>query len=854
MKKSNLLILLVLTATACSRKSPETLINKWSSFTTSHDVVERKLASAPQGQCLKDVFSVETMKAEIKEIEKNFAGAQKVTGNWKHIDLSRLPVPQANFLKSYGDMIGDLRNPGSIDYSGCYDVPCIFNKVYGKEGHFAGYVHYLWYLRFGNLLSADNKSPSQASKNAGEYNGKIHPLSSYLYNDNELYAFWRLSHMLKTPHTTLSYLKEIQRVPRGEKFEGKFERACGLAYSSGFILLNDGCLTLRQNTDEGYFYHAVTHELTHHVDFQEGRGTRLFYRSHKQDYLDLAGMFLKEFVNEQGENVRQWEHKPGIKLVTSYAGGNPQENFAESVAVFRVEGDKTKSNITPDHYSFVSRDYYQNRAFHREAISNLWLNSYTQETGKEVFKAVVDCSKEGSSVKSGYFRPGDFSSPVMPSLLSCIGVKAAEIQNSLQAKVSLKEPEGCVSMKDRNFSQVWNEEVRKHLTLMFDKYLQELHKDKDYLARIQEFYNQVTDKTLATEAYVACFAEPNEKSCYDSQLRIKATDKALSLNLPEDQTKEMADMYVSYHSFDQTKEETLTSYRNFVAAHLEDIRTEAASTWDSCHSVQHSDDESPTGSLFQVADGYMISSLYNCLNAQIPDSVKEIIRNFTVDGFKIQHAKEEVILHQEVLPQLVNILKEKYKAERQKEVLESRKVIDQDNGDIRKQLLQNFDWVKNIVDTNQIISDCKREGYKLINFMPLYHVKSSLFGKYLEENSCYNISSSLEFNNWLNSAKGDFSEKVTTGLEDKVTEMGKLRAEECIKQYPMDTVINKLRYRKQREACLVDEWPKIESKVIADAQKDPVVIKFQIKPEVMKVQLEGKRRRLQLRVIKEYFN
>lgn len=839
----------------CTKNTPETLISRWNSPSNNSDVVERKLASGPDGQCLQDVFSVETLRAEVKSLENNFSGAQRVSGTWKHLDLSRLPVPQANFLKSFGNSIGDLRNPESIDYSGCSDVPCIFNRIYGKENHVAGYVHYLWYLRFGNMLSADNKSPSQSSKNAGEYNGKIHPLSSYLYSDDELYAFWRLSLMLKPPHTNLSYLKEIQRIPRGERFEGKdYGAACGLAYSSGFILLNDGCLTVRHNPDDGYLYHAVTHELTHHIDFQEGRGTRLFYRSHKQDYLDLAGMFLKEFVNEKGENVRQWAHRPGIKLVTSYAGGTPQENFAESIAVFRVEGDKTKSAITPDHYSFVSRGYYQNRAFHREALSQIWIDAYAQETANAVFKAVVDCSKEKSSVRSSYFKANDFSSPVFSTMLNCMGNRANEINQHLKAKIALNEPEGCSSIKNSSFSSVWDTAIKSHLTQSFDKYLQELNKDAEYLARIQKFYDEIKDKTIAVNSFVSCFAESNEKTCYSSELYSRALEKARNLNLPEEQTLEMARMYVDYHAYDTIRDETLKNYQNYVQTNLESIHQEALSTWDSCHRIQHNDEESPSGSFFQIADGYMVSSFYNCLNAQIPDSVKEIIRNFSVDGLKLQHAKEELILNQTVLPQLINILKDKYASERKKEEIESRKVIEDDNGNLRKELLSNFDWVKNIVDTQQIMSDCKREGYQRISFLPLYHLKSALFGEYLEKNSCYNIPGSLEFNNWLKSSQGQFSEKVSASLEEKVTDLGKVRAEECIKQFPMDTVINKLRYRKQRQACLVDEWPKLEEKVIADAQKDPVVIKFQIKPEVMRVQLEGKRRRLQLRVIKEYFN
>jgi hypothetical protein len=270
--------------------------------------------------------------------------------------------------------------------------------------------------------------------------------------------------------------------------------------------------------------------------------------------------------------------------------------------------------------------------------------------------------------------------------------------------------------------------------------------------------------------------------------------------------------------------------------------------------MSHNDEESPSGSLFQVSDGYMVSSFYNCLNIQIPDGVKEVIRNIAVDGMKIQHAKEELILYNEVLPQYQGILQAKYREARKKEEKESRLFIERDNGTLRKELLGSFDWVRNIVDSKQIISDCKKEGYKRISFLPLYHLKSSLFSDYLETNTCHNIQSSPEFNNWLQSAEGEFNEKINSGLEDKLSELGQARAEICIKQFPMDSVINKLRFRKQREACLEDEWPKLEDQVVSEAQKDPVVIKFQMKPEVMKLQLEGKRRRLQLRIIKEYFN
>lgn len=854
--KSFLALAILVAAAGCSKKTPQTLISKWEMKTEEQTVVERALASAPQGQCLKDVFSVEVLKAEMKELEKKFAGGTKVTGTWKHLNLANMPIPQANFLKTYGDKIGDQKDKNSIDYSTCDDVPCIFNKIYGKDNYVAGYVHYNWYLKFGNMLSADNLSPSQSSKIAGEYNGKVHTLDKYLFDEKELYAFWRLSLMLKTPQTNLTYLKEIQRIPRGERFEGKdMGAACGLAYSQGWILLNDGCLTVYQNQpDTGYLYQAVSHELNHHVDFQEGRGTTAFYRSHKQDYLDLAGMFLKEFVNAEGKQVRQWQLNPGTRLMTSYAGTSPQENFAESLAVFRVDGDHAKGQVTEKHFNWVKSNYYQERSFEKEEIIKRWMQQYTPETGKAVFKAVVDCSKETTSPKSQYFKASDFSNPVLPGMLNCFGNKAIEIGSTLKTKITMFEADGCQALVNSSQKSKWDIHIKSHLVQSFDKYLMELQKDKEYLARIQSFYAQVSDKTIAREAYISCYKEQSEEACFLSQIQKGALAKAEALKLPAEQTQEMADMYVAYHSFDNIQNETQKFYQAFVASNLETIRNESDKTWDSCLNMPHNDESSPSGSLFQIADGYMVSSFYNCLNANIPDAIKESIRNFSVDGLKLEHPKEELILKDEVQPHLIKMLKETYVSAREKEFTVAVDVMADDKGEIRKQLLSNFEWVKNVVDTNQIMADCKQAGYKIIKFEPLYHLKSGLYSDYLEKNSCYNIAGTAEFNAWLDGSKGEFNEKVTNGLEQKITEAAEARALECIKQYPMNNTINKIRYRKVREACLIDEWPKLENQVLATAAKDPLVIKFQMSPEVMRVKLESNRRRLQLRIIKEHFN
>lgn len=853
-KSSHILLLAVLIFTGCTRNKTESLLSKWEKKNLSESTLERKLASGSENQCLKDLFTTSTLKAEVKSLEKKYESAERVSGSWKHLNLSRLPVPQANFLKSFGGMIGDLKNPDNIDFSSCGDVPCLFNKIHGQGDSVHGYVHYLWYLKTGQLLAADNMVPGQASDTAGIYNGKPFELSDYLFDKNELYAFWRLSHMLKSPHTTLQRLKEIQRVPRGEMFEGeRFKFACGLASSAGTILLNDGCLRVN-DFDQGYFYHAVTHELTHHVDFEQGRGSRQFYRSHRDDYLAIAGMFINEFVDESGETKRQWQLRPGAMLMTGYAGTNPQENFAESISVFRVDGEQAKSNITSDHYNFVSKDYYEGRAFHREALIRQWVMKYSSEGNREIFKAVIDCSKQKSSPRSVYFKSSDFSSPVLPSMLNCIGNEAVEIGRSMRAKTFLHEPEGCVSRHALKFNEEWENQTKEFLKTGFDKHLRELQKDSEYLARIQNFYKEVSDPSIARNAFISCYKESDEEGCFNQKVVEGALEKASRLKLTEEQTDELAQMYVNYHSYESTKNQTKEHYRIFVSSHLESIREKANALWQGCESQNHNDDESPSGSLFQLGDGYMVSSFYNCLNGSISEVLQESVRNLSVDDFKVQHGKEEILLTEIVMPELIKILHENYESEKAKEKQRALSTIAEDKGELRNKIVSDFEWVSNIVDNGQILKDCKKEASKLLPFLPLYHLKAELFSDLFQTSVCRNISSSEEFNQWLNSSKEEFNVKIFNGIEDKVTELGEGEAKNCLKKYPIDSAISKLRFRKVREACLVDKWPSFEEEVLRQAAADPVVVKFQIPQEKLRERLTSSRRRLQLRVIKSHFN
>ncbi len=853
MKRCNLLWASLLVLGACTKNAPELLITKWEKKATPPERTLLRTLASSQNQCMRDVFNVETLKAEVRDLEARFTRGRAVSGRWKHIELSTLPVAQGNFLKTFGRELGDLSNSDAFDFSSCTDVPCIINRIYGKGDDVHGYVHYIWYLKFGNLLAADNKVPMQRSMSAGQHAGKAIPFANYLFDEKELYGFWRLSYMLKAPHTTLRYLTQIQRIPRGEKFEGEdLAAACGLAYSNGFITLTDACLTFDPNSqDNGWMYQAVTHELSHQLDFEEGRGSLSGRRSARQDYLTLSGLIMAEYVDAQGKPQRGWQVKPDGKVVSDYAKTNPTENFAESVAVFRVDGPRAKAGLADDHYRFVSSSYYQNREFTIPALMANWIQDSNGELSQDILKAVADCSRPGATGRSQYFRRADFSPAIPASVLGCISESASRISAELRGKVVMKTAEGCDVLARSDYRESWNSLVKEHLQIAFQRHLHQAGQDPQYTARLQTFIQDLNDPTLARTAYLNCYKEADENACYREELQKRTMDRLKALNLPDAETVELLNMYILGHPFETVREDTVKLYQAFVQENLERIRTSAQETWAGCRSLSHSDTAPPSGRVFTVGDGYLISSFFNCLNAGIPDNVKELIQTFRVDGDRVENSSEEKILTAEVLPQFVRILRGYYDTEKATEIASATRLMREDGGETRRKLLADLSWVKSVIDPRQVLADCKVQGYKVIGPPLLYNLPATVFGDFLEREACHNISAAEQFGAWIESSQAELRGRATSDLDGKMLEFGQRLADECLQEFPSSNIINRLLYRRSREACFMNRWSNAESRMITETLSNPVIQRLNLNRSAIEARLAQIRPGLQQRIISQ---
>jgi hypothetical protein len=673
---------------SCTKVSKEKLlINSLIISSQSEEGFTRTVASDETTQCMRSQFKVENLKREIEGLESLYTSAEKVKGFWRHVDLSHLPVPQANFLLLYGDKIGDLRDPNTIDYSSCSDLPCIFNKIYKDELREAGPVHYLWYLKFGHMLSLDNQVPKQRSKSPGVFQQKEMPLEKYLYSRDELYAFWKLTHMLDDPFLNIEGLKEIQRIPQGEIFEERdYSTACGLSSGAGWIKLTDQCLQLEKNGEEGYLYFSLVHELGHQIDFAKGKNnSNDTYRSHQEDYLNVSGFYLFEYKDENDFIHREWKIKSGVQTLSPYAAENPQENFAEVIAYYRLEGEKAKKELKPKHYDFMLNEIFKKSAPQSKILLDFWLRKYKPLIFKTTTDQFLDCKRSDNCHEQQVFE---------------------NVFELITSKIKTSEPEACGLLNPKESKQFWAKLVRKTVEKLLKEHEENFSDDNDYLVQLSGIRKDQASELIGFSAFLNCFkfVDLERESCYRGEV------------LSEFREPVLGELYLKFYPLSMIENSAGEKYNHLVRSKLQMIQSKADGVWRICTRFPINDDEPPQGEAFNLLDGYMVSSQFNCLNNHFGALIDEILQNFG----DLEHPGEREFIIKKLKSMAQEFLKKNYEAEMKKELLAVDKISKKENLKLAKM-------------TFPVGPDCYKTVMDNLSYYPRYHLKKDFFSELLKQ-------------------------------------------------------------------------------------------------------------------------
>jgi hypothetical protein len=824
--------------------------NDWLVLKQYYDKNVNRLPSSEgkKSECLDDNYNLTGLKAEIKELEEQ--RTEKVDGMWKHLDFSKMPAGQAHYLKGLEE-IGDLNRPDDIDYSNCFDVPCIINQVYNyAEGveikdRLEGYAIYLWYLRMGNYLNIDNKVYQQKSKKPGEIEFKnnqtqeigfkSYPLKDYLFTKNEVYAFWRLSHGLPIVLRQLPYLVNIERYPKGSYLESHGTMTCGLAGGDN-IRLNDNCLSLDSNDKSGFFYEAVTHELAHHLDTNWGRKNGGGYFSEKEFWMQEVGGWIKEEIEENKILVTTW--KPGInenQFPSNYAMNSPVEHFAETTSLYRFEPVNTKSRIPLSTYDWTKNRIFEKWEFTPEGLIQAGVNHSILLDWPIMLSDLDQCvSKVGEHKER------------------CIDQKKQSIENKLSSFFKEQIPEGCSNFKRQDFMLSWNKYLNEDLPSFLQKRIDSSIDLKTESNQLGEVMKKYFNAEIYQKLYLNCLSQDLENICYDQQLEgflssIEEKENFLNKDDLIWLKQQIRDFFIA----SVVKEQTIEVYQNFVLRAKSQIEKQANQLFTICIPAQYDDSISPVikGS-FSVKDGFMTGIQFNCLNEKYDLTIDKFIESIEIDGRKLEADNEIDYLKSIIDPIFNTNLFSAYNFARMAESNKYSTIIKDLIPEIVFSVRMNLRKLNLQDNKEEFSSQCSNAINKKFGLELFYHQIQDLSKKEVQK-SCEEIWNSIDFKTpYVEYQESDYIQMEKMVLL-KIEELGKNQAKKCIEKYPLTTLLLRAKHKEERESCLIKPWRALEQQAIDESLSDKTIIDID-QSRLFKI-LKMRERVIQQRIILKEF-
>ncbi len=367
------------------------LMAKWSKkLNIDHEAARRFPAESAYSEdgkleCLKDRVQLKFLKDDIASEERRRRG-NPLKMVWHGMDFSSLPLTQSQFLLNAGNrlLIKDTQ------LSKCKDAMCAINGAYLADSNSpAGALVYWWYLKTGYYLNVSGDLVTVIDKkNArGVVETRLLHLTftgaapqEYFFNEAELKAFWVLTQSLPNTFWNSPLAPTIYRFPPRGDFptedpnDESLKNTCGMAIhfrDRNYMNLLDACLKIDGSpTDaKGQFFISVIHEFGHFIDY-----SREDY-SLKPEWLALSGWIQTPDTEKKNGVVQvKWTSDPAKeKMVNTYAGTKPREDWAESVAYFRFNGDTLK-NASVAKFKLISQKIYHDRVYDSEGLYLYYLD------------------------------------------------------------------------------------------------------------------------------------------------------------------------------------------------------------------------------------------------------------------------------------------------------------------------------------------------------------------------------------------------------------------------------------------------------------------------------------------------
>jgi hypothetical protein len=170
---------------------------------------------------------------------------------------------------------------------------------------------------------------------------------------------------------------------------------------------------------------------------------------------------------------------------------------------------------------------------------------------------------------------------------------------------------------------------------------------------------------------------------------------------------------------------------------------------------------------------------------------------------------------------------------------------------IKNNIEKDFSWLTLSLNP-PFYDECRIIAKSALNAENRFQKNPQLYQDYFKD-LCQEIENSVPYTNWLMNQSLKLEtlaiDKMLIQLEDR----GNKKAQQCIVLYPMRSQLEKIRFKKDREDCLIKDWAILEDEVLMDIQKESILKKISLPREHLTLALSSQRRKIQLNLIKKYF-
>lgn len=750
-------------------------------------------ASSPsEFSCMSERLVIDNLEKEIKLQESSFDSGSPVVGEWRGIDLSSLPLPQALYILEHKDSL--ISKDSDKNFSHCKDLLCILKDAYGDHDKYRSLLTYSWYLKTGVGINILHEK----------------------FSATELMTLWELSHSLPQNFFNLPRFNRITK-------STKLINTCAQMKANGSLTLSSNCFKSASKV-------PLARAFVSYVDLDKFYSNKSF--SSTQEWLALSNWQSEGFFDPIDQSYSMfWKHGQNEALfVSPYASNSPSAQFADTLAHLRFDPESS-FKLGSDIRTSLSRKFFDGKDYSWAGLLDSYLKISQQKWEESETEYWIDCFNKHFSID--YMDKNNdksFFQKVNNKLFTCMESKVPSFVAEVYNKIKREQLEGCAFFNDQNYnvySEQFSEQLARNLNKRIFKTQFDLEKWGVQLLIGLKTKHEVDLKIDSTAVYVNCTAKKDLENCYKNRISymveslIKPHGK-----LHPDYLKQLKDEVLSKYRFHNVKEQSELKIKKFLFGYYPKLKKQAMITWNKCKAQPVRPDISILSyEPFNGADHFVQPNMINCINDHVNETVEKVIDEPNIIAFdsgeKLKfelRGQEKVYAFKHMRARLIDYFNH-FTTQDSIQSQEQYAHFFQENGaQLVYKVISDKSFLQGIYSKSQVEKRCLERLDELYPNANQFFSRGQMVNNFGQE-LCHKVLENNQIQRVVaNSIAEEWQETKYSIMQD-FKHQYQLAIDNCYEKYPTTLSINIVKNSKLRQQCLESGHVELGANLISKWKK-----------------------------------